>query len=574
MWSQTVGLINGQYKYLTAETFGFKINANGSALKKKQLWSIEAYPLSDEDAPAVNDSSDLLDQEHVAIKSHLNCYLAVDAYGNVTCESSDLHSGARFTITICSMTTSGEGEQIFWAFRNVDRGYFLGCTSDGMINCAAKVPQSRGELWHIHLVPARGASMFALKSAGRKRFARFVQPIDGPNDEMMHKLTEQVQVDSTDAWGSDTLFQFKYYEGGKYALLTSNCKYITCEGTCVNWSPVSPSANGSNGIIVKTNQVPPVESLFSIEYHGGSIAFRDHNGRYLAAVGRSAVLRTRSNTVSRDELFTFEPAPLQVALRADFNCRFVSIKQGIDVSANQSDISSKHETFQLEYFEESDTWAVKSHEGKYWSPGAASAIQVSERQVSAASHFKVLWSEDGTCTLAASNSSGQFDEHTAKWVCARKSGQLCFSSTDPVGFHMMLMNRRTLNLRPLNGTGFLGLKSPGSGKIECNKITPDSLIVEYANNESANGEQECELFNCCYLRMPAASNKYISLLDANAIIADSTSKNCAQQFILEVRSGSGIAIRLYENVSYLNLNKQGSLTIAPCHPADATLWEF
>ena len=376
MWTQTVGLINGQYKYLTAETFGHKINANGTGLKKKQLWSIEPYPLTDEDAAVNVDPSELLDQEHVAIKSHLNCYLAVDSYGNVTCESSELHSGARFTITICSMTTSGEGEQIFWAFRNIDRGYFLGCSSDGMINCVAKVPQSRAELWHIHLIPARGASMFAFKSVGRKRFARFVKPTEGPNDDRFHKANEQVQVDATNAWGCETLFQFKYYDGGKYALLTADCKFVTCEGTCIEWSPASTSSNGSstasngssNGVSIKSAHVPPAESLFSIEYHGGSIAFRDHNGRYLAAVGRSAVLRTRSNTVSRDELFSFEPAPLQVALRADFNCRFVSIKQGIDVSANQSEISTKYETFELEYFTKADTWAIKSYEGIYWSP--------------------------------------------------------------------------------------------------------------------------------------------------------------------------------------------------------------
>lgn len=36
-----VGLLNHQGRYLTAESFGSKINASATAMRKKQLWFIE-----------------------------------------------------------------------------------------------------------------------------------------------------------------------------------------------------------------------------------------------------------------------------------------------------------------------------------------------------------------------------------------------------------------------------------------------------------------------------------------------------------------------------------------------------
>lgn len=102
MWQGTVGLLNGQHKYLTAESFGHKINANGTAMKKKQQWSLELFPLEQGSAGPTDELSEV---DFVSIKSPLNCYLAVDSYGNVTCDSSEKTDKCRFIITICSMSS-------------------------------------------------------------------------------------------------------------------------------------------------------------------------------------------------------------------------------------------------------------------------------------------------------------------------------------------------------------------------------------------------------------------------------------------------------------------------------------
>ena len=86
------------------------------------------------------------------------------------------------------------------------------------------------------------------------------------------------------------------------------------------------TTNGQNGTAAGGQQ-PPAECLFTIEFHSGSIAFRDFKGQYLAGTGHASILKSRSTTVSKDELFFFEKAPLQCALRAAFNNKWVSTKQ-------------------------------------------------------------------------------------------------------------------------------------------------------------------------------------------------------------------------------------------------------
>lgn len=552
MWTSTVGLVNGKHRYLTAETFGFKINSNGQMLKKRQQWTIEPFPdnfgpdgsissaasVSSQSAcqpqlqaqaplqlhcnqptepgdpciltfnPVALNSSlssmksssngsstsdgDACGEEHesVAIRSHLNKYLAVDSFGNVTCDSDEKTENARFTITVCSMSQGrSKEEQIFWAFKNVERGYYLGTTEDGMICCNAKTPKSRAELWHLHLIPARGASVFALKSLGRSRYARLVEL-----DEREGGFS-QVQLDATVSWGPETLFQFKYQDGGRYSILTSDCRYLTVDGKCIQ---IEGSTNDDS---IDSSIVPPAECLFTLEYHSGFLALRDAFGHYLAAAGRSSVLKSRSPGVSRDELFVFESAPIQVSFKATFNGRYVSIKQGVDVSANQSEVSSRHETFQLTYHKQTDNWSIMTFECNFWTVSqGTSTISVcspADYEGLARGQFKLHWADcDDTCSLKYVSAGGQ-----ERWIAARKSGQLYLSSgsQEPVRFVMHFENRRLLNLRPASGQGaqasggFVGLR-PGGGSraLEANKTAAEPICIEYIEAEagaSAAGRQ-------------------------------------------------------------------------------------
>lgn len=263
-----VGLINYAQKYLTAESFGCKINVSGTALKKKQTFTLVQDPV----------------EEVVYIKSHLGRYLSADKYGNVTCEAEEPDQTEKFSVEY-DKNSSGR-----WAFRNVVHGNFLGGTDDNL-KCFSKSVTDY-DLWIVQLSIH---PQVHLRNVNRKRYA--------------HVCDDQLQVTQTIPWGEKSLLFLDFVEG-RYALKTFDNRYLQTNGELSE----QLSNNAKFTLEIRSGQ-------------NGGLAFRDCNGCYLTGVGATATMKGRNKAVGKDELFTLEDTHPQVVLFA-YNGKKVSIKQG------------------------------------------------------------------------------------------------------------------------------------------------------------------------------------------------------------------------------------------------------
>lgn len=481
-----VGLLNSKFKYLTAETFGFKINANGTSLKKKQMWTLEAFG---------SDGA-------VCLRSHLDKILAVDQYGNVTCENDEKDNGCKFHITVAD---DGSGR---WAFRNEVRGYYLAASADKLM-CTGKVP-SDAEYWTVHLAARPQVN---IRSVGRRRFARLSDNMD------------EIHVDANVPWGKDTLFTLEF-RSDKYAIHTCNNKYLAPDGKLVD-------------SCLK-------ECLFTVEFHNGNLALRDKVGQYLSPIGAKAILRTRSQTVTKDELFTLEEALPQASF-VSFKNKYVSVKQGVDVTANQDEISD-YETFQLEFDAATKRWYIRTMQDKYWTLQSGGAIQANSDRGSSNDLFDLSWQSDGSVAFRANN---------GKYVAAKKSGHL-FANSEVIDenskFYFYLINRPILVLKCEQG--YVGYKSASSARLECNKATYETIQVE-------TGEK-----GACYFK--GVNNMYWRPDGDGSIIADSENP---EPFYLELRDPTKMCIKNGCG-EYIVAEKNGVFRIGGGDATNSTLWEY
>lgn len=156
--------------------------------------------------------------------------------------------------------------------------------------------------------------------------------------------------------------------------------------------------------------------------------------QYLSPIGSKAVLKTRSSTVTRDELFSLEDSLPQASFIAAMNLRYVSVKQGVDVTANQDEIG-ENETFQLEFDWSAHRWALRTTQDRYWALSTGGGIQATGNRRCADALFELIWHGDGSLSFRANN---------GKFLATKRSGHLFATSEsieDITKFYFYLINR-------------------------------------------------------------------------------------------------------------------------------------
>nr|XP_061829420.1 fascin-2-like isoform X2 [Nerophis lumbriciformis] len=476
------GLINYENRYLTAEAFGFKVNASGTSMKKKQIWTLE---------------QDEHDGQVVFLRSHLGRYLASDKDGKITCGAEDPDPECRFLIV-----PQSDGR---WALQSEPYLRYFGGSAD-YLSCFAQVIAEQ-ELWAVHLALHPQASLF---SVARKRYAH-LSASDG-----------EISVDSNIPWGVDSLVTL-VYQDGKYSLKTCDSRFLSNDGKLVKENTNTTS--------------------FTLELKSGKLAFKDCGGKYLTPVGPTGTLRSgRCSKPGKDELFDLEESHPQVTFQAA-NKRFVSVKQGVSISANQ-DVDTDMETFQMEIDKKSKKSIFRTNGGSYWTLVTHGEIQSTASEIEINTMFDIEW-RGQRVALKASN---------GKYVCTKKNGQLSAVSdaVEDELFLMKLINRPMLILRGENG---FVCHHKNSNTLDVNRSVYDIFSL---------------IFNDGAYNIKSVNGRFWYVSSSGLVCSDGEKP---EDFFLEFLEHGRIAIKC-SNGKYLRGDQGGTLMGDRTSVDASSLWEY
>ncbi|CAL8310649.1 unnamed protein product [Arctogadus glacialis] len=477
------GLINHESRYLTAEAFGFKVNASAASMKKKQIWTLE----KDERDPQV-----------VFLRSHLGRYLSSDKDGKIGGGAEKPDAGCRFFIV-----PQSDGR---WALQSEAYLRYFGGAAD-YLSCFAQAI-GEPELWSVHLALHPQASLL---SVARKRYAH------------LSASAQEMSVDSDIPWGVDSLVTLVYVEG-KYSLKTCDSRFLN-----------------NDGKLLKENLHT---TCYTLGLKSGKLAFKDCDGRYLTPVGPTGTLRSgRCSKPGKDELFDLEESHPQVVFQAA-NKRFVSVKQGVSISANQ-DVETDMETFQMEIDPESKKTMFRTNGGSYWTLVSHGEIQSTATEVQPETKFDIEW-RGPRLVLKASN---------GKYVCTKKNGHLSAvsdSAGDDELFLMKLINRPLLILR--GESGFV-CHHKSSNTLDSNRSVYDIFTL---------------LFSDGAYHIQSVGGRFWYVAPSGAVCSDGEGP---QDFFLEFLEHGRVAIKTAAG-GYVRGDQGGLLTGDGARPDASSLWEY
>jgi len=476
----TFGLINSANKYLTAETFGFKIAASGNSLKKKQTWSLEQKS----------------DGSEVYFKSCLGRYLGADKNGKISCDAEEPGDENAFQV---ESTTDG-----LWAIKSSKYGRYFGGSGDNL-SCFQQTIEPT-YLWSVHLAMHPQVNIF---NERQQRFAHI-------NDD-----GDELQMSKPTPWGVNFLLTLVFQDKG-YAIVTSNNRFLSCDG--------SLEASCSE------------KTLYTIEFYSGKLAFKSKfNSKYLAPVGPKGRIETRKNTPGKDEYFTLIDSHPQISLLSKTKNRYVSGKQGLQLSANQDEVETK-ETFQLEIDANSEKVYLRNDQDKYWRVTGSSIQADATSKSDNDAAFDLEWLGK-IIRLRSSN---------GKYVSVKASGHLVAAGNEPEDFVMGLTNRPLIVFR--GEYGFVGAKG---NKLEGNRASYD--IFEMKQNEGA-------------YTIKAPNGKYISVNDEMKLAADADEGTL---FALQLCKNSRLVLKpVIEGAGYVTSDHVGYITANGKDISKSTLWEY
>uniref|UniRef100_A0A8C9UFZ3 Fascin actin-bundling protein 2, retinal n=1 Tax=Serinus canaria TaxID=9135 RepID=A0A8C9UFZ3_SERCA len=279
-------------------------------------------------------------------------------------------------------------------------------------------------------------------------------------------------------------------------------------------------------------------------FKAGKLAFKDCDGKYLAPTGPTGTLKSgRSSKPGKDELFDLEESHPQVVFTAA-NGRYVSIRQGVNVSANQ-DEELNHETFQLQIDRDTNKCSLHTNTGSYWTLVAHGGIQAVATEIAANTMFDIEW-RGRRVALRASN---------GRYVCTKRNGQLAAVS-DTVGedeeFTLKLINRPMLVLRGEHG---FVCYHRGSNLLDSNRSVYDVFHISFSDGA---------------YQIQGQGGKYWYVASSGSVCSDG---DLSEDFFFEFRERGRMAIK-GKNGRYLRGDPAGTLRADSESVLRATLWEY